>query len=158
MPYTLTGIIIPGKSIQVPPKPAPFATAPAQALPVGLSVWWRPVAVGFPNSGSSASAIGPSPYAPDRFVGTTSPEALRNYFPEYRTAKLLREVPMASMTAAFGPGHNMPMRESGEVVRRTWPGQTATIGGGSQVVLTTAGPMRLPRGVWLNPMSPAFMV
>ena len=176
MPYTFTGIIVPGKPIQVPPKPRPFATVPAQRMPVGLSVWWRPVAVGFPNTGTSASAIGPRPSAPQQFVGAAHPALLRNYFPKYRSGRVGRrmymEEALPSMSAAFGPGYSLPPLyrggvkarlsegavEAGTRVLRSWPTQTAAVGEGSQVVATAAGLMRLPKGVWLNPLSPAFMV
>lgn len=174
MPYTLTGLITPGKPLRVPPKQKPILTAPVQRIPVGLSVWWRPVAVGFPSTGTSASAIGPRPSAPQRFVGTSSPALLRSYFPKYQQRRvgqrMFMETSMPSMTAAFGPGYNLPplyrggvkarldegVIEAGTRVLRAWP--TRTVGQGAQVVATSAGLMQLPNGVWLNPLSPAFMV
>jgi len=169
MPYTLTGIIVPGRPIRVPPKPAPFMPTPAQKMPVGLSVWWRPVAVGFPNTGVSASYIGPRPFAPSLHVGASNTALLKDYFPALQGKKLYLGANTPSMVTAFGVGANYSQpserncRTPKLMAMQTPAGPRAQLSRvhpvvQGDVIATGAGLVRLPKNVWLNPMSPAYMV
>jgi hypothetical protein len=140
----------------IPPKPKPFMTVPAQRAPVGISVWWRPVAVGFPNTGTSASYVGPQPSTPQWFKGSAHPALIHEYFQSSRRIagpQMYMEMSTPSMSACRSA---QPRIVNGRVVlaRRADPAQPS----GNQVITTAAGLMRLPQGVWYNPMSPALMV
>ena len=152
MAYTFTGVAV-AKPVGAPKvaiktnipvrlreQPA-FATVPTQRNPTGLSVWWRPVAVGFPTTGTMAMPIGPRPYDPQRHVGAANTALLRAYASQQdQQRNVVARIARPSMVAVFDPM------------------QTAAAMPDSQVVVTCAGPMRLPTGYWLNPFSPALMV
>ena len=127
--YVLSGIQLP---IRVAAPKKSSMPVPAFRTPTGLQSWWRPVAVGFPNTGSSASYIGPRTAAPGLHVGVEAGSLIPVYMPQYRGATLVKG----------GPTPLVP---------------TNNIQPGSNVVMTTAGPVRLPPGAWIHPFSPALV-
>lgn len=114
---------------------------PTFRTPTGLTPWWRPVAVGWPTTGSAATYIGPRSNVPH--VGASSTVRAARYFTP-RGTKAVRVNPIPSMSYAFGPGVKLTPR-----IIKIPPVQ-------GDIVVTSTGPLRLPPGAWLPTWSPAF--
>lgn len=121
---------------------------PTVRTPTGLMPWWRPVAVGWPTTGSSASYVGPRGLGA---VGTSKIESIQPYFPAYRRACLIRIPPVPSMSAAFGAQVDMSPYKFVKTTRTAPPPKGV-------LVNTAAGPIRLPPGAWYPQWTPAVGV
>lgn len=122
---------------------------PTFRTPTGLTPWWRPVAVGWPTTGSTATYVGPGTGAPGQNVGVSIPDLTSDYSPAHKHAKYVHVSPVPSMSRVFGP--QVDMNKYKQVTVRG-PKQVER----GSVVTTAAGSVRLHPGAWVPPGPTAF--